>query len=85
MGSQRWLISSVVVASMVAMLSAQTPKPTFEIASIRKNVSGAPDLAADRRDGSTGSPGGVLNVTNTIPRPRTGSAIHPPTPEEREG
>jgi hypothetical protein len=40
MRSQRWLRSSVVLAGMVVTLSAQTSKPTFEVASIRRNLSG---------------------------------------------
>jgi hypothetical protein len=34
------LLSSVVLASIVVTLSAQTPTPTFEVASIRSNPSG---------------------------------------------
>ena len=41
MKSQRWLWSCVVALCMVMTLSAQTPKPTFEVASVRENVSGA--------------------------------------------
>jgi hypothetical protein len=36
MTSQRWLLSSLAAVGMVAMLSAQTPKPTFEAVTIKK-------------------------------------------------
>jgi uncharacterized protein (TIGR03435 family) len=35
MTSQRWLWASVVMAGMVVAASAQTPKPTFEVASVK--------------------------------------------------
>jgi hypothetical protein len=40
MKSQRWLWSSVVLAGMAVTLSAQAPKPTFDVASVRGNLSG---------------------------------------------
>ena len=40
MTSQRWLWPAVVVASMMATLSAQTAKPAFEVASVKRNLSG---------------------------------------------
>ena len=60
MKSQRWLWSSVVLVSMVLVtLSAQTPKPTFEVASVKRNASGSFSRSIKPR------PGGIFDATNT--------------------
>ena len=37
---QRWSVAMVVALSVVAALLAQTPKPTFEVVSVKRNISG---------------------------------------------
>ena len=51
MKSQRWLWSCGVAVGIAVTLSAQAPKPTFEVASIRPNTSEPADGAAGGRGG----------------------------------
>jgi uncharacterized protein (TIGR03435 family) len=39
---QRWLLSLVLLLGMVVTLSAQTPTPTFDVASVKRAVPGTP-------------------------------------------
>jgi uncharacterized protein (TIGR03435 family) len=64
MKSQGWLWSSVVLAGMTVTLSAQAPKPTFEVASVKpRQESTAVSVVIPGR--ARVLPGGVFSATYT--------------------
>ena len=65
MKSQRWLWSSVVAVGIAATLSAQTPKPTFEVATVRPQIGTPTSFAGMLRGGYGVRAGGVFNPTHT--------------------
>jgi uncharacterized protein (TIGR03435 family) len=48
---KRWLPLPLLVSGMVVTLSAQFPKPTFEVASVKRNISGSGGWSAGMQKG----------------------------------
>jgi hypothetical protein len=40
--TQRWLWSAIIVVGFAVTLSAQTPKPTFEVTSVKRRIGPGP-------------------------------------------
>jgi uncharacterized protein (TIGR03435 family) len=55
----------VALAAVAATARAQTAKPTFEVASVKRNVSGAPGPGGGPTETSSLRPGGAFTATNT--------------------
>jgi hypothetical protein len=57
MSARTFLSSALAVAAIALTLHAQTPRPSFEVASIKRNISGDP------RSGNRNLPGGRIATT----------------------